>query len=109
MTHATFRLSSYTQAFDNVIINLLLHIGKYFVFVQIKLKTLNEELRLLSEEELRQNERVIINRLKDIVDLHNEAINFVEQFEPIISPIMLFTYLTHTFTFCFIPFTVAVV
>lgn len=81
-----------TQAYDNMVFNLLLHIGKIFEFVVIKLKILNGELMKLSELEPQQNEQQIIKQLNDIVDLHNEATDFVEQCDSIISPIVLATY-----------------
>lgn len=87
-----------------MIVNTLFHIGTYFEFVGLKLKALDEELMSLDFEDPELNEKLIIKRLKTIVDLHNEAIGFVEQFEAVISPIMLLIYILNTFTSCSILF-----
>lgn len=108
----TLRTIILAQVFVNVIFNLILHIGIFFEFVEIKLKTLNEELLALDQEVMncqrQQNEILIIIRLKEIVDHHNQAIDFVRQIDSVLSPIMLFTYLINTFTFCFISFNLMV-
>lgn len=92
-----------------MIVNTLFHIGTYFEFVGLKLKALNDDLMEMDVDDPGLNEKLIIKKLKTIVDLHNEAIGFVEQFEAVISPIMLLIYILNTFTSCSILFILRVV
>lgn len=86
-----------------------MHIGKYFEFVEIKLRVLTEELAELTELGVPHNEDRIQIQLKGIVDQHNQAIDFVRQIEAVISQIMLINYLINTFTFCIASFNLIVV
>lgn len=97
------------QTLNNVIFNLTMHIGKYFEFVEIKLRILTAELAELTELGLEHNEDRIKMQLKSIVDHHNQAIDFVAQIEAVISPIMLINYVINIFTFCFTSFILIVV
>lgn len=109
MIPTIYRHGLLIQAYDNMIVNTLFHIGTYFEFVGLKLKALNDDLMEMDVDDPGLNEKLIIKKLKTIVDLHNEAIGFVEQFEAVISPIMLLIYILNTFTSCSILFILRVV
>lgn len=91
---------AFLAVIDAFILSLINYVASFFQLVCTKLMKISKDLDELNGS----SNEMILNELKNLVEVHGIAIDFVYRLEEILQMIMLVQYVTSTFLFCLVGF-----
>ncbi|XP_055700499.1 odorant receptor 13a-like [Phlebotomus papatasi] len=97
------------MGFDTLSVSLMNYCADLFKILSSQLRSLRVESsqgdqNIWTEE----NKKKILNDLKEIVNRHNQFIDFSDRLEEVLNPMMLAQYLSSTFMFCVVGFQLSI-
>lgn len=99
----------FIAAIDAFFLSLINYVAAFFQLVSIKLKKISSDLDEAKIYRRTSSNEMILDDLKNVVEMHGIAIGFVYRLEEILQIFMLAQYVTSTFLLCLVGFQLTMV